>query len=259
MEFTSPSDFAKRQVLSVQEYSLLAVRSFTNLFTQPRYIRDTLQQMDFIGVGSLPIVVLTGFSIGAVLALNSANALARYGGLSFTGQLVALSMVRELGPVVTGLMGAGRNSTGIASELGSMKVNEQIDAMRALGTDPTKKLVTPRVIATVIMNFFLTIIADLMGLAGGSVVARFLLGLDMNQYWTTAWQILAFGDVFMGLTKPLFFGFIIATIGCYYGLSAKGGTQGVGRATTQAMVVASVLIVVVDFFLTRIIMVWLPS
>jgi phospholipid/cholesterol/gamma-HCH transport system permease protein len=98
MEFTSPSDFAKRQVLSVQEYSLLAVRSFTNLFTQPRYIRDTLQQMDFIGVGSLPIVVLTGFSIGAVLALNSANALARYGGLSFTGQLVALSMVRELGP-----------------------------------------------------------------------------------------------------------------------------------------------------------------
>jgi phospholipid/cholesterol/gamma-HCH transport system permease protein len=156
-------------------------------------------------------------------------------------------------------MVAGRNSTGIASELGSMKVNEQIDAMRALGTDPTKKLVTPRVIATVIMNFFLTIIADLMGLAGGSVVARFLLGLDMNQYWTTAWQILAFGDVFMGLTKPLFFGFIIATIGCYYGLSAKGGTQGVGRATTQAMVVASVLIVVVDFFLTRIIMVWLPS
>jgi len=142
----------------------------------------------------------------------------------------------------------------MASELGSMKVTEQIDAMRAMGVDPTKKLVTPRVTATVIMLFFLSIISDLVGLAGGWFISYFLLGLDTNQYWTTAYQSLRFGDVFMGLSKPVVFGFIIASIGCFYGMTAKGGTQGVGRATTQAVVAASVLIVVSDFFLTKLLM-----
>jgi phospholipid/cholesterol/gamma-HCH transport system permease protein len=251
MELTSPTDFIKETVLAVQEYTNLSLQSVANLFRKPRYLHDTLLQADLIGVGSLPVVALTGFSIGAVLALQSSNTLQRFGSLSLTGQLVSLTMVRELGPVLTGLMVAGRNSSGIASELGSMKVTEQIDAMRALGTDPTKKLVTPRVISSVVMLFVLTILSDLVGLAGGWVVARFALGLDSNQYWSTAWQSLQFADVFMGLIKPLMFGFIIASVGCYYGLSAKGGTQGVGRATTQAVVAASVLIVVLDFFLTK--------
>jgi phospholipid/cholesterol/gamma-HCH transport system permease protein len=199
-------------------------------------------------------VIMTGFSIGAVLALQSSNTLQRFGSLSLTGQLVSLSMVRELGPVLTGMMVAGRNSSGIASELGSMKVTEQIDAMRALGTDPTKKLVTPRVIASIIMLFVLTIIGDLVGLGGGWTVARFVLNLDSRQYWDTAWQSLQFADVFMGLIKPLLFGFIVSTIGCFYGLAAKGGTQGVGRATTQAVVAADVLIVIVDFFVTKFLM-----
>jgi phospholipid/cholesterol/gamma-HCH transport system permease protein len=163
-------------------------------------------------------------------------------------------MVRELGPVLTGLMVAGRNASGMASELGSMKVTEQIDAMRALGTDPTKKLVTPRVIASVVMLFFLSIISDFIGVLGGFMVSFFLLGLDPQQYWTSAYQKLEYSDVQMGLIKPVLFGFIIATVGCYYGLSAKGGTQGVGRATTQAVVAASVLILVLDFFVTRILM-----
>jgi phospholipid/cholesterol/gamma-HCH transport system permease protein len=167
-------------------------------------------------------------------------------------------MVRELGPVLTSLMVAGRNSSGMASELGSMKVTEQIDAMRALGTDPMKKLVTPRVISSIVMLFFLTIISDLVGLAGGSVISVLLLRLDASQYWTNAYQSLVFADVFMGLSKPLFFGFIIATIGCFYGLNAKGGTQGVGRATTQAVVAASVLILAVDLFLTRVLMIVFP-
>jgi len=166
-------------------------------------------------------------------------------------------MVRELGPVLSGLMVSGRNSSGMASELGSMKVTEQIDAMRALGTDPTKKLVTPRLIASTFMLLILTIISDLVGLGGGWMVARFALGLDSNQYWSTAWQSLQFADVFMGMTKPLLFGFIIGSVGCFYGLSAKGGTQGVGRATTQAVVAASVLIVVVDFFYTKLLMVFM--
>ncbi len=160
-------------------------------------------------------------------------------------------MVRELGPVLTGLMVAGRNATGMASELGSMQVSEQIDAMRALGTDPTKKLVTPRVFATVVMSFFLTVISDLVGLCGGWAVAYGFLHLDSRQYWNNAYQSLVFGDVFLGLVKPVLFGFIIATIGCYYGLSSRGGTQGVGRATTQAMVAASVLILVVNYFVAQ--------
>lgn len=252
MELTfSPTDFAKSKVLAVQEYSLLAWRSITNVFGHPRYLADTLQQADLIGFGSLPIVLAACFFTGAALALNSASSLSRFGAISVIGQLVSVGIVRELGPVLAGLVVAGRNSSGMASELGSMIVTEQIDAMRALGTDPTKKLVTPRVVSTVIMLFFLTILGDLMGLIGGGVVASFLLGLDYHAYWSSAWQILVFSDVFMGLTKPLVFGFIIATIGCYFGLSAKGGTQGVGRATTEAVVAAMILIIAVDVFVTR--------
>jgi phospholipid/cholesterol/gamma-HCH transport system permease protein len=251
MQLISPTEIAKQKVQAVQEYTLLAVHTVANLFRKPLYFADMVQQADLIGVGSLPIVVLTGFFTGGVLALQTANTLQRFGSITLIGQLVSTSMVRELGPVLTGLMVAGRNSSGMASELGSMVVTEQIDAMRALGTDPMKKLVTPRVTATVFMLFFLSIISDLVGLAGGLMVAKLFLSLDSRQYWNNAWQVLVFEDVFMGLLKPVLFGFIIATIGCYYGMTARGGTQGVGRATTQAVVAASVLILVTDFFVTK--------
>ena len=254
MELVSPVDYAKQSVQSVQDYSLLAGRSVTNLFRHPRYLADTLQQMDMIGVGSVPVTVLTGMFTGIVLALQSANSLARFGALTMTGQLVSMSMVRELGPVLTSLMVAGRNASGMASELGSMKVTEQIDAMRALGTDPTKKLVTPRVVASTVMLFFLTIISNLVGLVGGYLVAYFILGLDTYQYWNSAYQTLVYADVFMGLTKPLLFGFILSTVGCFYGMNAHGGTQGVGKATTQAVVAASVVILMVDAIYTRLLL-----
>ena len=254
MELISPSEFAKEKMLAVQEYSFLSARSISSLFRRPRYVADMIQQADLIGWGSLPIVVLAGGFTGAVLALNSANTLVRFGSLSLIGQLVSVGMVRELGPVLTGLMVAGRNSSGMASELGSMVVTEQIDAMRALGTDPMKKLVTPRVISTIFMLFFLTIISDLLGLVGGAVMSSLVFGMDSHQYWSSAWQVLTFQDVFMGLLKPLLFGFIVATVGCYYGISARGGTQGVGRATTQAVVVASVLILSVDLVSTKLLM-----
>src|SRR3954462_7923150 len=254
MEFLSPAEYAKETVQAVQDYPVLSWQSISNHFRRPRYFADIVQQADLIGFGSLPIVVLTGLFTGAVLALNSANTLQRFGSLSLIGQLVAVGMVTELGPVLTGLMVAGRNASGMASELGSMKVTEQIDTMRALGTDPGKKLVTPRVAATVFMMFFLSIISDLLGLIGGFFVSYFMIGLDASQYWTMTYQSLRNEDVIMGLIKPVLFGFIIASVGCYYGLSAKGGTQGVGRATTQAVVAASVLILVVDFFITRLLM-----
>lgn len=260
MELTfSPTEFAKSKVLAVQEYSILAWQSIANLFRHPRYVADMLQQADIIGFGSLPIVLAACFFTGAALALNSAASLSRFGAINVIGQLVSVGIVRELGPVLAGLVVAGRNSSGMASELGSMIVTEQIDAMRALGTDPTKKLVTPRVVSTVIMLFFLTILGDFMGLLGGGAVASGLLGLDYNAYWSSAWQTLVFSDVFMGLTKPLVFGFIVATIGCYFGLSAKGGTQGVGRATTEAVVAAMILIIVIDVFVTRFLMLVLNS
>ena len=248
------NEFAKERVLAVQEFTLLSARAMQNVFRTPHYVGDTVRQMDFIGWGSLPIVILTGFFTGAVLALQMSKTLTTFGETSLTGQLVMLSLVRELGPVLTSLMVAGRNSSGIASELGSMVVSEQIDAMRALGTDPIKKLVTPRLIATVIMLPMLTIIADFMGMVGGFVTSFFMIRLNPSQYWYSAYHALELEDVFQGLLKPFVFAFIVALVGCYYGLTTRGGTEGVGRSTTQAVVGASVLILVCDFFLTKIIL-----
>jgi len=256
MSFVSPEVFLKERVAAVQEYSLLTGRAVADIFTRPHYWNDIFTQMDSIGAGSMPIVILTGFFTGCVLALQSATSLQEFGAVSMTGNLVALSMVRELGPVLTGLMISGRNAAGMASELGSMKVTEQIDAMRALGTDPIKKLVTPRVVATVLALFFLTIVADTLGTAGGATVAVFISHQNADQYFNSAYQALVPADMIQGLTKPLFFGFIISTIGCFFGMKTTGGTQGVGRATTQAVVVSSVMIIFTDFLLSRV-MLWL--
>jgi phospholipid/cholesterol/gamma-HCH transport system permease protein len=208
--------------------------------------------MDIIGVGSLPIVIPMGFFTGAVLAMQSAKALQTYGAVSQTGTLVTLSLIRELGPVMTSLLVAGRNTTGMASELGSMKVTEQIDAMRALGTDPVQKLVTPRLIATGVTLPLLTVLADFMGLFGGFLIAYLVLNMTPTEYWQSGWQSLDYRDVAQGLLKPFVFALALALTGCYYGLTTTGGTQGVGRSTTQAMVVTSILIIALNFFMTRI-------
>ncbi len=251
MAISTIDSAAKKGVTAVQDYAILSGRALGDVFRKPRYIGDMFAQADIIGVGSLPIVVLTGFFTGGVLALQSASSLAQFGATAITGQLVSLSMIKELGPVLTSLMVSGRNASGMASELGSMVVTEQIDAMRALGTDPMKKLVSPRVIATVIMLFFLTILSDTVGTMGGAAVAVFMLGQDSSQYFHTAYQTLAYADIIQGLVKPIFFGFIIATIGCFYGMRTRGGTQGVGRSTTQAVVVSSVLIIATDFVISK--------
>ncbi len=251
-------DFLKGPVSAVQEFFLLTGRALKNIARRPHYSDDIFLQMDIIGVGSLPIVVMVGFFSGAVMALQMSRALSQYGQVSKTGMLVSITLVRELGPVLTAIAVAGRNSSGIASELGSMKVTEQIDAMRALGTDPIQKLVTPRMIATAVMLPLLTIVSDFVGMFGGFMVAYFLLHLQSSQYWSSVWRALVWSDVVQGLLKPFVFAFVVSLIGCYYGLRTTGGTQGVGRATTQAVVAAYVLIFVLTFFITKI-FVWQTS
>jgi len=251
MSINKVEDAAKQSVLAVQNYALLSGRAVGTFLNRPRYLADFLTQADSIGVGSLPIVLLTGFFTGAVLALQSASTLAQFGAAAITGELVSFSMIKELGPVLTSLMVSGRNASGMASELGSMRVTEQLDAMRALGTDPVRKLVGPRIFATVFVLFFLTIISDAVGTLGGAWVSITLLGQDSSQYFHTAYQSLRYPDILQGLVKPIIFGFIIATIGCFYGMNTKGGTQGVGRSTTQAVVVSSVLIIASDFLISQ--------
>ena len=209
-------------------------------------------QMDNIGVGSLVIVILTAFASGLIITMQMARAIQQYGAAGQVGQIVAYTLVRELGPLLTAVVVAGRNASGIASELGSMKVTEQIDAMRALGTDPVFKLVKPRVIATAIMLPCLTIIADFVGMVGGFTVAYFTLSLTPTQYWTTAYQALEYNDIAQGLIKPFVFAFVISLVGCFYGMRTTGGTQGVGRSTTQAVVVAEVWVFFVTSLITRV-------
>jgi phospholipid/cholesterol/gamma-HCH transport system permease protein len=236
--------FIKRSVLALQEFAELLTASFRHVFTRPRYLTDTLVQMDVIGFGSLPIVLLCGFFIGGVLALQTYRTLGRFGETGLLGQIVSLSMVREIGPVLTALMMAGRNSSGIASEIGSMLVSEQIDAMRALGTDPLRKLVSPRFYATVITLPLLTILADYFGILGGALVSMSTAHLSWSEYW----------HCFQGMVKPFLFAAIVSLVGCYCGLHTTGGTEGVGRSTTRAVVIACVLILVVDFFVTKFLM-----
>lgn len=242
---------AKESVLRVQEYSYLALQSVTNLFSRPFYGQDLLDQMDSIGVGSLPIVLLTGFFIGAVMVLQTASQFVRFGQTSLTGDAVSLALVRELGPTLTSLLVTGRCASGIASELGSMLVTEQVDAMRAMGTDPSRKLVTPRVLATVLVVPLLTVMSDFIGLVGGCVAAVFSLRLGVVQFWTRAIDALELSDILQGGLKSLVFAFVLASVGCYKGLTVRGGTQGVGQATTQAVVISSVMIIVADTFLTK--------
>src|SRR5271168_374926 len=245
------TDAFKRFLADIQDYSQMAMRSLTNLASGPRYFQDLLDQMNDIGVGSLPIVLVSGFFIGAVMVLQTGSQFVRFGQTALTGDIVSLALVRELGPTLTGILVAGRCASGIASELGSMLVTEQVDAMRAMGTDPSRKLVTPRVLASLLMVPLLTALNDFVGLLGGCVAAIFSLRLGAVEFWTRAINALDFGDLMQGLTKPMVYGFILATVGCYKGLTVRGGTQGVGRATTQAVVVSSVMIIVADLFLTK--------
>ncbi|HXT64850.1 MAG TPA: ABC transporter permease [Pyrinomonadaceae bacterium] len=240
-----------RLLLELQEMALLIARAATGLFRKPRYIPETFAQMDTIGVGSMTIIMLTGFFTGGVLTLQTYQTLASYGAVDQLGYLVSVSLIRELGPTLTALMVTGRVVSAISAELGSMVVSEQIDAMRALGTDPVRKLVTPRIVALIITLPLLTIIADAVGIAGGWTVSTFLYGLPSAMFTGSVRSGIQTDDIIGGVVKPLVFALLMGTIACHKGLKTDGGTVGVGRSTTSAVVTASIIVIFADFVLAR--------
>jgi len=246
------ADWLKKAALEVQEYVYLCAAALRGVVTPPLYRHDIVEQFDAIGVASLTVVLLAGFFTGAVLALQSGITLDQFGARPVVGRLVSASMIKELGPVLTGLMLTGRVGSGIAAELGSMVVTDQINALRTLGTDPVRKLVVPRMLAGLFMAPVLTVVADFVGIFGGWIVARFQLQVATGLYWSSILKALYMQDVWMGLLKPFVLGFVIVTIACHVGLRTTGGTQGVGKSTKVSVVAGSVGVIAVDFFVTRV-------
>ena len=247
----------KNAALETQEYMRLLGQAFHGMFSPPIYSHDIVEQFDALGVGSLTVVVLTGLFTGAALAAQSGITLDQFGARPVVGRLVSASMIKELGPVLAALMLTSRIGSGIAAELGSMVVTDQISALRALGTDPVRKLVVPRVLAGIFMAPLLTIVSDFVGIFGGWIVSRFQLQVSSDLYWSSVTDALWTQDLWQGLIKPFVFGFVIVTIACHVGMRTKGGTQGVGKATTLSVVAGSVAVIAADFFVTQILVLML--
>jgi len=236
----------------IGELSIFASRAISHCVRPPFYLRHIGRQMLDIGYYSLPVVGLTALFTGMVLALQSYTGFARFSAEGAVATVVVLSVTRELGPVIAGLMVAGRIGASIAAEIGTMRVTEQIDALYTLSTNPMKYLVAPRIIAGVLTLPLLVIVADIIGVFGGYVVGVYKLDFNAAVYLKQTFDFLEFMDVFSNLVKAAVFGFIITLMGCYHGYRSDGGAQGVGRATTNAVVSASILILVFNYAITEI-------
>src|SRR5574341_1729312 len=242
---------AVRLIADLGGMSLLAGQTFYQAVSPPYYPRLLIAQMDHIAVRSVSIVSVAGLFIGLVLALQTAYGLARFGAKGTVGLIVGLSMVRELGPVVAAILVGGRVGSGFTAELGSMRVTEQIDAMRALGVNHIKRLVVPRVLVTMLALPMLTVIADALGIFGGMMISQYEFNVNYHQYYNTITQYVELADMLDGLGKTVVFGFLIGVVGCYNGLTTRGGTEGLGRSTTGTVGTSSLLVFISDFFLTK--------
>lgn len=251
MLLVSLDSVLRRAVQSVGLVFILSVRGIAGIFIPPFNFMLIVKELDNIGTKSLIVVDLMALFGGMVLALQTIYGLSEFGAELYVGTVVALSLVRELGPVFTAIMVGARVGSGIAAEIGSMQVTEQIDAIRALGADPIKKLVTPKIVAAMIALPLLTVTADVVGICGGLVVSIFELNIDSRYYLQSVWDIIKIRDFVSGVGKTIVFGLIISILGCYYGFSTTGGTTGVGRSTTIAVVTMSVFILISDFFITK--------
>jgi phospholipid/cholesterol/gamma-HCH transport system permease protein len=240
-------------ILFLQEtgrITLLLWKAALLIFQRPFNLKDILRQMEEVGIKSMPVVLITGAFTGAVLALQSYTGFQRFNAETFVGTVVALSITRELGPVLTGLMVSGRVGSSMAAELGTMQVTEQIDALYTLAVNPIKYLIVPRLLAALIMMPVLVIFADLIGIAGGYFVSVKVLNSNPYTYMERTWNYLELNDIFSGLFKAGVFGIIIATISCYQGFFTRGGAEGVGRATTKAVVLSCLLILIFNYIIT---------
>lgn len=241
----------KHFAFELQQLFYFSLRMVRACFGRPIYLSETIEQMYLIGVGSLFLVILTGISAGQGMALEFSNELADFGSKSYLGRIMVLAIVRELGPVLTGIMVAARVAAGITAEIGAMKSSHQLDAMVGFGIDPLRKLAAPRLIALIILVPVLTIICDVIALFGGWIVAVLISHITSTTYLTAVKEKLTFGNIFVGVLKPFIFAFVIGFISCYKGFTARGGTKGVGRATTESVMLASITILILNFVITK--------
>jgi phospholipid/cholesterol/gamma-HCH transport system permease protein len=233
------------------EIGRMTIQGFAGIFKLPLEIDATVYQMESLGVRSLGIAGVTALFVGMVMAVQFAFGLQKFGGMEYTGRIIGISFSRELAPTLTAVIVGGRIGAGIAAEVGSMSVTEQIDAIRALGADPVKKLVTPRLVAAIITMPVLCALSLVLGFAGAMVVCDLEFGIPQGFFLRTALGSVNFGDYFSGMFKTPFFGALIALIGCHFGLRTRGGTEGVGQATTSTVVAISITVLIADFFLTK--------
>jgi len=247
-------DYVGRSVLGVLEETgrivTLFLSALTWLFRPPLRIHLIFRQMEFVGVKSIFVVILTGTFTGMVLALQSFHGFRMFSAESLVGATVALSMTRELGPVLTALMVTARAGSAMAAELGTMRVTEQIDALYVMAANPVKYLIVPRIVATIIMVPFLTIVSDFVGILGGYFVSVYLLRINSGAFMKNIGKLVEINDIYNGLVKAACFGLILSVVGCYKGFNTRGGAEGGGRATTEAVVLASITILISDYFLT---------
>jgi phospholipid/cholesterol/gamma-HCH transport system permease protein len=241
------------------DVGVLAAQAARSIARRPLEIASTVYQIESLGVRSLGIVAVTSIFIGMVMTIQFAFGLQRFGGVEYIPRVIVLAFLRELGPTLTAVIVGGRIGSGMAAEVGAMNVTEQVDAIRALGGDPAKKLVLPRVVAAMIVMPFLSVFADTLGTLGAMFVSAVEYDIRPRLFMQTALETVHLGDLFSGLAKTPIFGFIIAIVGCHFGLTTKGGTEGVGQSTTRTVVVVSIAILVADYFLTRILLNFLPG
>jgi phospholipid/cholesterol/gamma-HCH transport system permease protein len=245
-----------RFVQHLGEITDLSVRAFKSMGRRPLEVRSTLQQLDSLGVKSMGIVAVTSLFIGMVMTIQFAFGLRRFGGVEYIPRVIILSFCRELAPTLTAVIVGGRIGSGMAAEVGAMNVTEQVDAIRALGADPAKKLVLPRVLAAIIVMPLLSVYALALGTGGAIFICSAQFDITPALFISSSLEVVRLGDFFSGLAKTPFFGFLIAIIGCHFGLRTTGGTEGVGLSTTRTVVAVSIAILIADFFLTKLLIIF---
>lgn len=244
----------KDNIARLQDFYLLSIRALLGIFRRPYYFRETIEQMDYMGAGSFFIVFLVSLFIGMALSLQISAELSELGVKMYTGKIVGVAIIREIGPVAVALVFAGRVGSGMASELGSMVLGHQVDILRVHGVNPIKKLVTPRVVSAVLMLPVLTVIGDAVSLIGGYYISVFVSHQSGFFYWSQIKEIMDVDNIVSGVTKPFIFGYMISCISCYMGLSTKGGARGLRESTTKAVVFSMIMIIIFDFMLTRVLL-----